>query len=203
MLPLLPIFSGFPTVSVHPCNGIYDLFGVEPMRVLSLGISTLLKECTLEMLRNEELYTSAIRYSLGNWLSFKASRRRKLRCLNLILVEVEHNSTGFSLHADFSRGDKGCCLAGLFTEAGIAGKLGAKDYDRVDNVAPFLGAIVDCCRDTVKDCPVTFLFTFYADIVSKLYCRRLSSSWNKEEFEELDKMIKLFKRQARQTFEKY
>lgn len=79
----------------------------------------------------------------------------------------------------------------------------AKDYDRVENVEQFLGAIVDRCFDAMKNCPVTSSFTLFIDLVSNLSRRRLPSSWNEAESGELDEMIKMFKRQTRHTFGKY
>lgn len=54
--------------------------------------------------------------------------------------------------------------------------LEAKDHDRTENVASFLVTIVDRSCVTMKNCPVTFSFTLYADLVSELYRRRLPSS---------------------------
>lgn len=81
--------------------------------------------------------------------------------------------------------------------------LEAIDYKRFDNVTTFLGAIMGPCCDTVNNCRDTSLFTFYADPVSTFYRRSLSSAWNKAKFGELDKMIKIFQRQATKTLKKY
>lgn len=93
MLALLPKFFSFPTVAVHPGNETYNLFRVEPMHIVLLGISKLLKKCTSEMLRDDEIYAPAIQNSSGNQLSFKASRWHILHCLNLFLADVEQPYT--------------------------------------------------------------------------------------------------------------
>lgn len=134
---------------------------------------------------------------------FKASIGRKLCCLNLKLVGDEHNKTVYSLHTDFSRTDRICRIAELLLNARIVCKLVGKDYDRADNFAPFLGEIMDGCCGTVENCPSDSSFTLYAVLVFKLLCRTLTAFRNEAEFGKLDKMIKMYNRQARQTFAKY
>lgn len=95
------------------------------------------------MFRDEERYTSTIQTSSENALFLKASRKLILTCLNLFLVDVEQNSAGYSQHIDFSREDRSCHFVRLFIKANKFGKVEAKDYDRVDIVAPFVGATVD------------------------------------------------------------
>lgn len=58
---------------------------------------------------------------------------------------------------------------------------------------------MDRCCDIVNNCPVTSLFTLHADLVSNMYRRRLPSSCSEAEFWELDEMIKMLKKHARQT----
>lgn len=53
MLPILPSLAKCPMNIVHQCVDVYRIFRVEPLIVLSLAISRVLKECLTRMLRDE------------------------------------------------------------------------------------------------------------------------------------------------------
>lgn len=60
MHPCLPILDRFPFAGIHPSVHVYVVFRLEPMHVLSLGISKLLEECVLNMLSDSERKKSLI-----------------------------------------------------------------------------------------------------------------------------------------------
>lgn len=50
MLTTAPILSIFPFAGVHPSVKLYAIFRFEPMHVLSLGVSNMIKECLVNIL---------------------------------------------------------------------------------------------------------------------------------------------------------
>lgn len=50
---------------------------------------------------------------------------------------------GYDMYVDFSKGEKTLELNCFFNTAGVMGMIEAKDYDKIDMVSPFMGAIVD------------------------------------------------------------
>lgn len=203
MLPLLPVLSSFPLVAIHPCNDIYNIFRFEPMHFLSLGISKMLKECAVEMLKDENRTTSAILSRAGEPRTFKFVRKRVLRCLNEFLRDVESSSRGYGLHVDFSSGESGLRLSGFFTEHGIVGMLEAKDYDVMDMVSPFIGAIIDRCCGLVDVATVTSSFTQYVDLVSFIFRRNMVPGWTNLCLQSLDQEVQDFKHSTFDAFSMY
>lgn len=48
--------------------------------------------------------------------------------------------------------------------------LEASDYDAVDLVSPFIGAIVDTCCRLFKSGEITNIFTKYVDVMNSTRC---------------------------------
>lgn len=58
-------FTHFAMIGVHSSVDIHDVFRVDPMHVLSHGVSRLLKECLINMLSSDKETTTAMRLSNG------------------------------------------------------------------------------------------------------------------------------------------
>lgn len=203
MLSIPPILSQFPCMSLHPSVDIYTLFRYEPMHNLSLGISKLLKECCVYMLKDTERSSPAMCTMAGLPRSFNTIRKEILHCLNKLLRNVQRSSSGYGLHVDFSKGETAGRLSGFFTETGVVGMLEAQNFDTLDMVAPFLGAVVDTCCGTEEKAPVTNTYVAYSELLDFIYRRRTYPSWNEAELGVLITMIGSFKTIARDTFGKY
>lgn len=203
MLSIPPVLSAFPMIGVHPCVDIYDIFRFEPMHNLSLGVSKMLKDCATIMLRDENRTSPAMITSSGAPRTFKHIRRSVLHALNDFLCDVEKRSPGYGIHCDYSKGECGGRLNGFFTETGIVGMLEAKEYDSVDMVSPFLGAIIDACCGLTDTADVTQSYTDYADLVDFIYRRNDCPGWTEEELSNLSSKIAAFKLRARSTFARY
>lgn len=61
----------------------------------------------------------------------------------MFLTECQKKLIGTGIWVDFKKPGKSNRFTGLFTETGMTGMLEAADFDSVDMVSPFLGAIVD------------------------------------------------------------
>lgn len=82
--------------------------------------------------------------------------------MNVFLKETELKSSGYGITIDFSKGDAvSACSSGLLLETGLVRMLEAYDYDSLDQIFPFLGALADvfCCN--LKKPEVTRVFTLY------------------------------------------
>lgn len=83
------------------------------------------------------------------------------------------------------RGETGGGIAGMFTEKGVLGMLGAKIYDHVDFVSPFLDKIVHFCSRNVKSAPVTDLSMQGADLVHTIKKQNSRTGWTKIDYARL------------------
>lgn len=70
----LPVLSSFTMMGIHPRVDNYSIFCVEPIRNISLGVSRILKECTVSILRDDTRTTSAIQLQSGADHTFKRLR---------------------------------------------------------------------------------------------------------------------------------
>lgn len=203
MLSIPPLLSTFPMMSIHSSVDLYTLFRFEPMHNLSLGISKLLKECCVLMLKDSERTSPAMCTMTGVPRPFNFIRKEVLHTLNKLLACIQRSSSGYGLQVDFSKGETSGRLSGFFTEDGVIGMLQAKHFDTVDMVAPFLGAIVDMCCGSEEKTPVTKTYVAYTDLSDFIFRRRLHPSWDEEELGTLGEKINSFKTLARDTFGVY
>jgi len=144
MLEIAPVLSKFPFVGICPCVDSFAIFRLEPMHPFSLGISKLIKHCAYNMLLDESRKSSSM-LTAREAEPFAVVRRKILFCLNKFLREVEKGSAGMGLQVDFSKGECGGRLSGIFMETGILGMLETKDYNALDTVSPFIGYIIEAC----------------------------------------------------------
>ena len=198
-----PVLFDFPFRELHPCLDTYAIFTVEPMHVLWIGLARTLKECIVNKLCDTLKKSSSICTTKGESRTYSSIKKSVLRMLNDFLAKVQKMSVGYGIVVDFSKGKHEGRLSGLFSDNGLIGMLEASDYKDIENVSPFLGAIVDRCCGEVKEAPVTRTLTMFNDIIQQLYERNHNIGWTDEKLEKLSNDIRLFKKQGRKTFENY
>ena len=203
MHPILPVFADFPFVGIHESVDIYSIFDYDPMHVLSLGISRLLKECLWELLDDSNRKTSALRTSNGSKKTYKAAKRFVLQSMNHFLLETIESSPGFQMRVNLNK-EKGIGrLNGLFLENGLAGLLQASDFDRIDKVSPFLGAMADSFCGNSRKAEITKVYTRYVDLLHFATRNHFVPGWSASDIATLRTMIREFKIVGKQVFGKY
>ena len=87
---------------------------------------------------------------------------------------------GLGLDLDFGSADGRAGLNGVFEEDGIVGMLEARDFRNIDQVSPFIGAILDrLCGETMS-APCTTVFTLFVDMVQFVTRARDKHAWTPE-----------------------
>lgn len=71
-------------------------------------------------------------------------------------------SPGFQYQVDFSKVDGTHILFGLFGEQGLAGISDASDFEKIDRISSFLGAVTDVFCGNKNKVHVTAHFTMYS-----------------------------------------
>lgn len=192
--PELPVLSDFPFVGCSTKLDIYSIFGTEPMHVFHLGISKMLKQCACDMLKSEDRTTDRMKVTRAGSRCFKpfsTIRNTVIRQMNGFIedswVYCDEGPSGYGIRN--AEGRKG--MNGYFNEEGLAGMLEAKDLKNLDNVSPFLGALIDriCGLDYA---PVTTVFTLYVDIMHMVCGHNKNNRWNEEEISRLQENIGIF-----------
>ena len=200
-LSLLEQHSVLESTALLPTNSPldpYNIFSFEPLHNLHLGISKLIKQCIVHRLSSPDLTTTTASRS-GTPRTFKKVKKSILVGSNSILSAIERDYYITGLHVDFSKGEKGTNLNGLFTEDGIRGMLSAKDYHHVDMVFPFIAAFIDTCCDEVETAPLTSICTQYSDLVAWVMKRGRIKHWTAAELESLQNSISYFKQSMLST----
>lgn len=93
------------------------------------------------------------------------------------MKETEGISGGFGLTIEFS---KDHCLGnrtGLFSEIGLVRMLEASDYNSVDQVSPFFGAITDSFRKNVFYSEVTKVSTLFVELLRAIHRYNRDLGW--------------------------
>lgn len=163
----------------------------------------MIEEAASIILKDETRFSTSIRTTNVDNQSFKANRKLVIWLLNLFISNIEKTFVGHDFHVDFSKGIINANISGLFTESGILGVLEASDLNRIDEVAPGLGATIDrYCRETTQE-PVTTVFTIYFNLLNYIYCLRSTPWWTDEYLRKLDHIILEFKTISKILFERY
>ncbi len=185
--PFRPLFYDFPFVGLIEQLSIYRIFSVEPMHVLHLGISKLIKQTTCNRLKSTELTSSAISTTTK---TFSYIRKSILRQLNSFLDSVSTNTDGIRVFGNLRSGGGKSGLNGLYKEDGISGMIEATTIQKIDNVSPFMGALIDRACGEEKECPLTKIYTQYKNIADKVVGNRSASKrWKPEELRDLETQI--------------
>lgn len=68
-------------------------------------------------------------------------------------------------------------LKEFFVETGLTGLLESSHLDKVEQVPPTLGSVVDLLCENKDNGEVTTVFTLFVDVFSSLFRRRAESFW--------------------------
>lgn len=114
------------------------------------------------------LASSTMRYLSSQPKPFHVVRKPILRLPNNFLAETKKHHVQSENRLDSLKGITGDRLAGFLTENEILGMLGAKDYDNIYFVLPFLGEIVEVRFNNTSDASVTDAFTKYVHLLRSI-----------------------------------
>lgn len=131
------------------------------------------------MLNDNEKTIVTLRSKQGVPKTYKQIRKRVLHELNLFLRRVREDSPGFQLGVDFSKGESSINLSGLFREDGLIGMLEASNFENIDQVSPFLGAVTYVFSVNEATADTTKISTKYSNLLMIL--NRKHGSWLKRE----------------------
>lgn len=95
-----------------------------------------------------------------------------LRLLIIFFVEVERQYVEYGLHVDFLKSPVNGRLFGLFTWTSLMGMLEAADFNIVDMVSPFLGAIIEDCCGLVRVASIFDDFSRHVLLFNKILSTR-------------------------------
>ncbi len=163
--PIRPLFHNYPFVGLTEHLSIYKIFSVEPMHVLHLGVSKLIKQTTCSRLKSTELTSCAIGKTTK---TFSYIRKSILRQLNAFLDSVSTNTDGIRVFGKLRSSGGKTGLNGLFKEEGLSGMVEASLMEKVDKVSPFMGALIDRACGEHTHCPLTKIYTQYKNISDKV-----------------------------------
>lgn len=173
------------------------------MHTLSFGISKHLKQCLSNYLSNGERRLKSISYTSGAEKPFHSIRRLVLGQNRCFLREPELIFPGFGLKSDFLKEVSGDRLSGVYNETGLLGMLKSADFEFIDLISSFIGAIVDISWGNVNNALETKVITEYCKLLRAIYRRELNIRWTKSELQSLKRTIKKLKDYSRNVFEAY
>ena len=172
----------------------------ESMHNIHLGLTRTLLECMSERLKSKQLRSPEfIVKKTGQMKMFKTIRTTVLRALNVSLELMDRQSPWIDFKVCFTSQKKTTALNGLFQDKGLASMLEARDYSRVLQVMPFLGATVD--RMCGEKGTTTRICVQYVELVYKMTrVRARAATFTSEELRDLRADVKRFMEQARDLY---
>ena len=179
---------------------LFKCLRFEQMHNIHLGLTRTLLECMSDRLKSKKLRSSEfIVKKTGNKKKFKTIRTSVLRALNTSLELMDRQSPWIDFKVCFTSQKKTTPLNGLFQDKGLASMLEARDYSRVLQVMPFLGATVD--RMCGEKGTTTRLFVQYVELVYKLTrVTARAATFTSEELRDPRHDVKRFMKQAHDLY---
>lgn len=172
-----PSLLDWPFSTVHESLDLYRILRCDMMHTLPLGILKTLVTLVTKRLRSTSLTAALFLDAKGRPRTYLSARKQILSACNHYLKRLSVESPAVDFHVDFSKGHPTGRLDGLFADQGIAAMLEAKDMKNVQQVLPFVGALLDrlCYSEaatgnlsrasTTKDStPMTDVFTSFDDL---------------------------------------
>ena len=201
--PVRSALTLWPFLGLHPTLDLYQALTFEPMHNLPLGIGRLLKECLMLRMSSKELHSSEMLTAKDEPRTFFSIKSDVLYSINktMQLIQTDSSSSGFSV--DFQNAKVHHKINGLYTSDGLASMLEASDLLCVDQIFPFIGALVDRLCGEVEEAPTTKVMTMYTDIVSLLYRRNMEPGHSEQDIIVLRNKIKSFKELSCKLYGKY
>lgn len=137
--------------------------------------------------------TTALRTSNGSKKTYRVAMRFILQSLNQILLNTIKSSPGIQMSVNLNK-EKGMGrLNELFLETGLAALLQGFDFERIEKVSPFLGAMADSFCGNSRKAKITQFYTRYVDLLH-FVTRKLSAlGWNASAINTLRRKICDFK----------
>lgn len=86
-------------------------------------------------------------------------------------------SPGYNLRLDFFKRETGVSVEGFFSDHGVMGTLDASDYENVDKVSPFPGAIIDRFCGFTETAVTAAAYAQYGDTVQRVNKRYGIPAW--------------------------
>ena len=196
----VPALTQWPFLTLHETLDMYTAMTFEPMHNLALGVGKLLKGCPPLRLGSEDLYSMEFRTSKGDPKQFSKIKVKVLSSVNSALKLIQEECAGSRFYVDFSNSKSNSRLNGFYTSDGIAGMLEAADFMCLDQVFPFVGALIDRMCGEVEEAPTTHVMTLYSDLLECIYRRRQDPGHSKEDLEVLRSKIREFKNFSRALY---
>ena len=181
MHDIRPVLMDFPFMGSAPILDVFQMFSLEPMHVLHLGLSKMLKNCALERLKSIDRTTTKWYTPGPASRTFNSIRTRLIRQLNKFVEKTTIECDGVRLGLYLINVDGKYGLNGLFNREGITGMLEACDMIKIDMISLFFGALLDRACDEVQECPMTTMFTDYVDMKDDI-----CGTWKRDKWEEAD-----------------
>jgi Plavaka transposase len=191
-----PALLSWPFIELCASLALPKLLRFETLHNFFLGLSRSLKVSASEMLKDSSLLTTKLLNAKGSARKLKSARVDILKKCNAFLRRVNTDSPCVGLNFDFSKAGTNEVLSGLFTATGIAAMLEAKDLAGVDQVMPFVFALLDRLCGTTAATPRTTVCVLYQDMVATATSRFSEPGFTIAELEALFEKISEFKAKA-------
>ena len=196
----VPLFMRWPFLTLHPILDFYECLSYEPMHNLPLGVGKLIKICIPLRLSSKTLFSSELCTANGAPRSFSSIKNTVLRSVNFALKRIQSESATPGFQVDFSSGKSSSILNGFYTCDGIVGMLEAADFSCLDQVFPFIGALIDRLCGEVDQCPTTTVMTLYNEMVKGLRRFGMDPGYTEGDLKKLKCKIEQFKESARLVY---
>ena len=182
---------------------VFRMLRYEVMHNIHLGLTRTLLECMSHRLKTTSLTTPEfIVKKTGLNKTFRAVRTSVLRGLNHSLQLYERHSPVVDFRISHRSMKKTKDLNGLFKEDGVASMLEARDYVRILQIMPFLGAT--CDRLCGEPGTTTRLFTQYVELVCMMTAMNsLTASFSVDTLDTLRRSITSFMEAAAELYEDF
>ena len=179
---------------------VFRMLRYEKMHNVHLGLTRTLLECMSARLRSSSLTTPELRVkTTGEKKTFGAVRTSVLRALNHSLQLYERHSPVLDFRISHRSQKTTKDLNGLFKKDGVASMLEARDYSRILQMMPFLGAT--CDRLCGEPGTTARLFTEYVELVMMMTSlRSLTAVFSMPDLDKLQSGIVSFMEAARELY---
>lgn len=167
------------------------------MRWLSIGAGKIVKKKIVRMLALETRKSSFVRCTNGKMRNLRFLKQTIFSTLNTFSRQCSEKGSSYEPMVDFSKSGNKERLAGLFNESGQPSTLEASVFDAIDNLSPFLGAIVDSICAPYHSTEVTESSIEYADTVNFSFKCHCIVEWTEEALQHLKSCIRSLNKKGR------
>lgn len=129
----------------------------------------MLKECLLSMSRDDKRATNVLKSRKGRNSSYEEISRNVYQFLNEFLKETELISGGFGRTTDFLMSEGSKSHTGVFYDTRPVEFLVASDYNSINQIPSFLGAIEDTFRENVYNPEKSWVTTSFVELLRVIH----------------------------------